>query len=55
MVNEAHKRGMSVIFDFVPNHLHSRNVLQMYDGTNLYFAEGAMHFMLWFLYPFAFS
>ena len=41
-VNEAHKRDIAVIFDFVPNHLAFRNVLQWFDGSNLYFAEGAV-------------
>eukprot|EP00045_Choanoeca_perplexa_P002355 m.24067 g.24067 ORF g.24067 m.24067 type:complete len:889 (+) comp11470_c0_seq3:91-2757(+) len=38
-VNEAHRRDIAVIFDFVPNHMAYRNVLQWFDGTNLYFAE----------------
>lgn len=42
LVNEAHRRGMIVIFDFVANHMSSRNVLQWWDGTNLYFADGTL-------------
>jgi 1,4-alpha-glucan branching enzyme len=40
LVNEAHKRNMIVIFDFIANHMSSRNILQWWDGTNLYFYDG---------------
>lgn len=47
LVNEAHKRNMIVIFDFVANHMSSRNILQWWDGTNLYFDDGASASATW--------
>ncbi|EGD81363.1 hypothetical protein PTSG_02082 [Salpingoeca rosetta] len=39
LVNTAHELGMVVVFDSVFNHMHSRSILQFWDGTNLYFEQ----------------
>jgi len=39
LINTAHSKGISVFFDMIANHLCGKNILNAFDGKDIYFPE----------------